>query len=86
MPTIDPFHKDTPGHRGLFFRIKIEPGQRALARFELLEDRVEVAHRHIDCGEGERDYAIEKIFPERDLGRSGLEVTYTIGPGGLEKL
>jgi len=86
MPTIEPIHKDEPGRKGLFFRIRVEPGQRALAVFELLADRMEVDRKYIDCADGDRDLAVEEIFSNQDLSRSGLELTYTIGPGGLVRL
>ncbi|HEX9945223.1 MAG TPA: hypothetical protein VGG03_24700 [Thermoanaerobaculia bacterium] len=82
MPTIDAFHRDTPGKSGLVFRLQVEQGQQALAYFELLQDHREIDHRTVTCGEGERELALEDIFPDLDLSGPALEVTYTIGTGG----
>lgn len=86
MPTIKHIPKNAPGYKGGVFHISVEPGERALATFELLEDREEIDCRYLDCGEGEREVAVEDLFPKHDLGRAGLEVAYSIRPGGLVTL
>jgi len=48
--------------------------------------RAEISHRFVPCSEGEHDLSIDQIFPDQDLSRKGLSVTYMIGKEGIEQL